>query len=438
MLSFRGFEIFLFVLCNFTLYLWMTIYPFRDRLRFGKATTYVWVFLGTLLYFAKEWMVEMHGLSHVASTLITALTGLITIYILIKDRYGKSVMMLVLVMNLSIIPLYLGKFTEGLLFYENSLQLNRWSYSLCILIWEIPLALLIARYMNNVLVPAMTVKYEGDIWNYLWIVPTTFFAIWNVYLGQFPYFAAAPIHERFSSLLMILLISGGSFIIYHVTFSLLNEKVKNETYESQYKRLNSKISEARKARHDMRHHLVMIDSYLNDNKIDELKEYLSDYKNSLPMEEALTFCDHYAANAILTYTKQQANMLQAECNIKVNFPSEMSVSNQDLTIIMGNLLENALDACRRDLELQSKYQPVIEVTGKYDGNIFLLRIKNTSLQVAEKNQEKDFISSKRSGDEGGIGINSVKSIVKKYKGTFQVDQEDGWFSTSIMIMNKNK
>ncbi len=427
-------EVFLYMLSNYMPYGYLIFYSFKDRFRYKKPITYATLTANVTLYFIKECLVIVWNLSPNISTLITAVMALVTILLLIDASIKQTGMMLVLIMNLSILPLYLGKFTEGILFYQNSLEMNRWTNSLCILFWEIPIFLIFIRYAKQVIFPTMETSREEEMWDYLWTVPTTFFVIWNVYLARFPYYAAASLQERFTSLIMIIVISGGSFIIYHVTFLLVNEKIKNENISAQYSRLNSKIDEARKARHDMRHHLLLIDTYLQDGKLEELKEYLAQYRNSLPMEEALIFCENYVVNAILTYTKQQANMIDAECKIRVNYPMELPISDQDLTIILGNLLENALDACRRDKQQQPDFQTKIEIMGDYSRNMFLFRVKNTALHMAKKNKDNDFISSKREGNKVGVGIRSVQSIVKKNEGEIEIQQENGYFMTSVAII----
>ncbi len=426
-----------YVLSNFLPYMILILYPFRSRFRFSKRTTYIASVVIVVFQILKEYIFARLDVNPSISSISTSIAGIIIFIVLIKDHFGKIATILILVMNLSIIPIYLGKFTEGIFFYESSLLNHQLTNSVMVLLWEIPLILLCLRYIDRTIVPAITSDNEGDIWNYLWTVPATFFIIWNAYLAQFPYYAGGSVKERLSSLAIILIISLGSFVIYHVTFLLINERIRNTTYAEQYKLLNLKVTEARRARHDIRHHLVMIDSYVKDGRIDDLKEYLRQYHESLPMEEALSFCDHYAVNALLTYAKQQTNMLGIDCNIRVNLPAELPLSDQEITIILGNLLENALDACRRDNEEQPKFKKRLEVKGNYDGNLFLLTIKNTSLHLAEKNRSNHYISSKRSGGASGLGIQSVENIVKKHKGTMNIQQNNGMFSVSIMIMNQS-
>ena len=67
-----------------------------------------------------------------------------------------------------------------------------------------------------------------------------------------------------------------------------------------------KITDARRAKHDVRHHIALIQEYLTEGKLDVLHDYLNEYSKSLPDNSLVRFCENTAANAILLYFAQQA------------------------------------------------------------------------------------------------------------------------------------
>ncbi len=215
----------------------------------------------------------------------------------------------------------------------------------------------------------------------------------------------------------------------------IQQKV-NRIYEKQYRELRERIQDARRARHDLRHHLVMIDKYLEDGKIDEVRDYISNYYQSLPFEESLTYCDHYGTNALLTYVWQRAHNEHVECDIKVNFPAELPIPDDALTIVFGNLLENALDASVEGLELDPDFRAKITVRGNLQGNMLLFSVQNYTKKAAKMDQEHHYISSKHEGL--GIGIDSVRTVAKSYHGNLEITQENGLFiARVIMQFNQN-
>ena len=69
----------------------------------------------------------------------------------------------------------------------------------------------------------------------------------------------------------------------------------------QYENLQEKITEARRAKHDVRHHIMLMQGYINDGELDAFSEYLERYNESLPDDSLIQFCENTAANAVLLY-----------------------------------------------------------------------------------------------------------------------------------------
>ncbi len=181
----------------------------------------------------------------------------------------------------------------------------------------------------------------------------------------------------------------------------------------------------------MRHHLIVIDTYLKEGKVEEAQEYLQEYYNSLPFSETLVYTQHTAVNAVLSYYQQEAKDYNIPCTIDVSYPETVFVSDNDLTIMIGNLFENAIEASRKALEEDPSFKTNIEIHGNYDGNYITFSIQNDSLFRAEISKNGEFLSSKREG--AGVGIDSVNAIVEKNHGTMSIEQPEGKFSVSFMI-----
>ena len=115
-----------------------------------------------------------------------------------------------------------------------------------------------------------------------------------------------------------------------------------------YDSLKDKINEARRAKHDVRHHIAVMQEYLNTGRLDALSEYLKRYGESLPDDSLIRFCENTAANAVLLYFAQQAKSTGIDYIVKAYISSDIFVTETDISVIVGNLLENALDACKKE------------------------------------------------------------------------------------------
>ncbi len=238
--------------------------------------------------------------------------------------------------------------------------------------------------------------------------------------------------------------------VYMVVFvvALFNETVRStmvaelqnrqeqmeSVYQNQYHSMESRIAEARKIRHDLRHHFVMISQYMKDGQIEEAQAYIDQYYKALPFEEALIYCQHYATNALLTYYGQIAKENDIAVDIQLNMPAEVAIKTDDLTVVFGNLLENAVHANLDGIKESKDFTPWIKIMGNYDGNALTLNVKNASLHEAKMNDKNMYISTKHEGT--GIGVRSVQDMVEKYNGVFRVDQPKGEYSTSLVMYSK--
>ena len=101
----------------------------------------------------------------------------------------------------------------------------------------------------------------------------------------------------------------------------------------------------------------------------------------------------------------------------------LSVSELDLCIIIGNLLDNAIDAC---MELPVE-QRLIRIYMEMKGNFLYLSLINT----AGGKKKHSFFTTK--GEGHGFGISRIDAIVKKYGGYIKRASEDESFSTEVLL-----
>ena len=128
------------------------------------------------------------------------------------------------------------------------------------------------------------------------------------------------------------------------------------------------------------------------------------------------------------------NIIKVIDEYNIDFKCECFVSGFDgidvidICVLLGNLLDNAIEAC---LKINSNRS--IKLRFKQVENYFSIVVKNTFLN--EDND--DLVTTKENKMNHGFGIKSVKSIVKKYGGDFQIIKDDDYFIVSILLKNCN-
>ena len=178
----------------------------------------------------------------------------------------------------------------------------------------------------------------------------------------------------------------------------------------------------------MRHHTHLIREYLRSGKLQELESYLDNYTASLPNTQALVYSKHDAINVLLAYFAQQAQEAGIEMDVFVQLPERLNLPDTTLSVILGNLLENAMEACRQLPAGEGK----ITVRGKAEGGSVFFDISNTYSGQLRKNKAGKILSSK--GPNRGLGLESVSQLASTHNGMLEVDATDGIFKASVLLM----
>lgn len=434
---YRFIEIVVYSLLNFLPFLALALYPFRHSLRFSKGVTGILIgLLSVIQVLLGVWVSFVPG-NHaaIASVLSTALYAAFY-FLAVKKHFGKTLFTLLMLSNLANFAVISAKCLEGILFPALAMQSYRWSFSLMLFAVEIILSVPIFLYMKTVFTPAVEKEPSGFEWRYLWLIPTTFYIIWYFAIYSVVSRSALEIALRPKNTLFLFIINVGAILIYYVVTRLIMEqnttlelKEKNHQLSMQavqYENLQEKITDARRAKHDVRHHITLMQEYLASGELDALREYLSSYNDSLPDDSLVRFCENAAANAVLLYFAQQAKDNDIDYIVKADIPSDIFVSDTDLSVLFGNLIENALDACREETSDDRK----IVICARQTGNALCITIDNTFTGTLRCTTDNEFLSTKHKGL--GLGTQSVKSIAEQYGCICRFEVKDGMFCASVM------
>ncbi len=194
--------------------------------------------------------------------------------------------------------------------------------------------------------------------------------------------------------------------------------------QSYYDRMVTQMDEVRRMRHDIRHHRSVLSALIKNGDTAALSEYLDTVST---LEDSQIVTGNFAADSILSYFLDVAKALDVKTELNLAIGRETPVSDSDLCIMLGNLIENAVDA-QKYLQPEQRY---IRITAKSDTQTFTLAIDNRFDGTLLKEGE-DIVSRKESGGHG-IGIHSVRSVCEKYGGVLQLDTDGDMFMAGIVI-----
>lgn len=204
-------------------------------------------------------------------------------------------------------------------------------------------------------------------------------------------------------------------------------KVVSDALTSQTANLQISLEQLLKARHDFRHHLVILKGLLGQKEYTAAANYLETYLGSHESCDTCTYCSNTPVNALLNYYLQTAKEHSVNVTANVCLPSALPMPDIDFCTILGNLLSNALEACLR----QEGGTPAISVNINSVGqSMITLSIRN-SYSHEIKEQDGQFLSSKRNGI--GIGTSSVRYLTEQYHGFLNFSHGNGIFEASVFL-----
>lgn len=191
-----------------------------------------------------------------------------------------------------------------------------------------------------------------------------------------------------------------------------------------YQDIQENIRHTKQLRHDYRHHLIIIQDDLNKQNYEHLSSYIQQLIQQSQNYTLHEYCNNHVFNAVLTYYDTIAQQKNMTLDYTIALPNQLNIPDWMLGSILGNLLENAIEACA-SLETS----PTITIQSHLKDDHFILYIENPILY--QPSQKDYYLSTKHDGY--GIGIRSIQEIVESLNGEINIQDTPPSFKVQIII-----
>ena len=198
---------------------------------------------------------------------------------------------------------------------------------------------------------------------------------------------------------------------------------ETELLQKYYAEVENMYAKMRGWRHDHRHHIKTMKIHASKGEYEEIVKYLDMLDEDLTNIETVIKTGNQMADAILNSKLSIAAEKQIKIKAEAQIPVSLTISELDLCIVIGNLLDNAIDAC---MELPAE-ERLIRIYMEMKGNYLYLVLTNT----AGGTKKHSFRTAK--GEGHGLGLARVDAVVKKYGGYLTRASEDNAFSTEVLL-----
>lgn len=285
--------------------------------------------------------------------------------------------------------------------------------------------------IERVAIKNREMKFTPPYWNILILIPVISIAILFVLLMN-----------NIDNQKILVLVSAGILFINMLIFYLYNALMdiyikleenalferKLESYANQLDVLMQSEEKISALRHDMKHHLneLIIMAKRNEEKNGEIIDYIQNMQMFMENKNEYSSCGNKEVDSILNYMLNKAQEVLKEVEYQISIPKEVDIRLFDLNVILGNLLENAIQAAG------SSKDKKLSVLVKFEKGMLFINVRNTFGDKIIK-MGNDYLTTKKEAEKHGIGLKNVKRVVNSYHGNIEISDTDNIFDVKIML-----
>ncbi len=200
-----------------------------------------------------------------------------------------------------------------------------------------------------------------------------------------------------------------------------------ELMEKHCDEVHNIYQQMRTMRHDYNNHLQVMQAYLELGDYDKLSAYIAHLTQQSKEIDKVIKTGNVMLDAIFNSKLSIARTKNIEINTKILLPPKLSVSDYDLCTILGNLLDNAIEACAAQSEGQTRFLRVY--IGLLKKQLYICVTNSYETKIQKKN---DTFRSTKAPDRG-FGLMSVDSIVKRCGGYVNRKYDESIFVTEVLL-----
>ena len=202
---------------------------------------------------------------------------------------------------------------------------------------------------------------------------------------------------------------------------------QNQYFQNQFTLLHSSGRQVRSIRHDMRNHLAVIRSMIGSQN-QEAFQYLNGLLGDINTNFEISSTGNLLLDSLINYKFRNYPADKLDISYHASIPEDLSFNACDLTVILGNLIDNAIEAATKCPEGNRK----IELTLNYSNGCLIIEIANTFTGELISN-ERGYFTTKKQTDSHGFGLLNIRHAVEKHGGTVSFSQEGKLFRARVII-----
>lgn len=225
--------------------------------------------------------------------------------------------------------------------------------------------------------------------------------------------------------LILLVMNAMVFIIYDMTGKVYEQQRihiilenQNKAYANQIRLMERSQEQIRFLKHDLKNHLLKIRILAQYGEFDKIIKYTDEAEKYILIPEKYIESGNTGIDSILNLKLYEADMHGIKFQTEISVPNELNITDFDINIILGNLLDNSINALENSIEKK------LYIKIKYEAGVLYIVIKNNFTEKKQRNYDKS---------EHGLGLHSIENTINKYSGIAKYSQKKNVFTASLML-----
>lgn len=207
-----------------------------------------------------------------------------------------------------------------------------------------------------------------------------------------------------------------------------NDIYKQQTvaYQNQLDVILESQSRIRALKHDMKNHILALQALAQNGQKAEMQDYLSSMQKFMVNPTEHVFTGNESIDSLLNYKLQKAQSQLKTVASKITIPEKLDLHSFDLNVVLGNLLDNAIEASAKTEE------KILKLDLRCNKGILFLNIGNSCIGVAN-GRKHTMLTTKANQQDHGIGLANVRRIVEKYHGDMDIRCDHDFMEIEVML-----
>ena len=227
---------------------------------------------------------------------------------------------------------------------------------------------------------------------------------------------------------LLLMVFGRTRKIHKLEYEREMQTLVLESARQSLTRQRQNQEQARIYRHDMRHHLALINGYAAEGNLEKIKEYLSQTEMEIDAITPKRYCANETVNLVLSSFEAKSAEMNVTLCIEANLPETLSISDTELCSLFSNALENAIFAASKLIEKKARR---VYLRTLVNNNKLLISTKNAYAGTIQ--MEGEFPKSSNHQPGHGFGIKSMAAIVTQHGDLYSFETSGNIFTLQLML-----